>query len=463
MSIEAKIETPHAVKNLTKYPSGSVRELWCISLPLMLSLMSSSLMLFLDRMFLAQYSLDAFTASVNGGIMAATIQFGFISTACIAEVFVGQYNGRGQHKKIGQPVWQMIWLSIFSTFIFLPAAFLATFYFPQSTQMGLYETSFFQWLMIFGPFFCISGALTAFFVGRGKVKFVTVLMIVANLINIGLDILLIFGLEPYVSSMGVAGAAIATGTAQIFQCVVLFIVFICEKNRRLFGTGIYNLNKKIFFDCIKVGLPNSLAHTIEIFAWAIFFRMMTNMGTEYITVVSIAQSIFVLFTFVTEGVSKGATAIAANLIGARKWDLVWKLLSSGIKFYFQIFIVLGFVLVINPEPLIQWFMPEGLNALNPEIKRSVISACFWVWVFFLFDGIMWLIIGLLTAAGDTKFILQIGGTTVWIFGILPVYFLINVYGMSPEIAWAVTAFYGLVTCCIYLWRFHSEKWKKVTI
>ena len=40
-----------AEKGLTPYPQGSIRELWQISFPLMISLMSVSLMLFLDAPF----------------------------------------------------------------------------------------------------------------------------------------------------------------------------------------------------------------------------------------------------------------------------------------------------------------------------------------------------------------------------------------------------------------------------
>jgi multidrug resistance protein, MATE family len=451
-------------KNLTKYPSGSLGELWTISLPLMLSMMSGSLMLFIDRLLLAQFSIDALNACVNASCVGAAIQFMFLTTAAISEVFVGQYNGAGRYHKIAQPVWQMIWFSALTTFIFIPIGIFCGPLFFFDPQYAEFEISYFKWLMFFGPVFCMSIALSAFYIGRGKVKFVTFVVVLANILNIGLDIILIFGFEPFVPSFGIAGAAIATGISQVFQCVILFASFLQAKYRERYGSGNWSFDKKSFMMCLKIGLPNSLAHTFEIIAWVVFFRMMTAVSNEHITVVAICQSIFMLFTFVAEGISKGATAIAANLIGAQKWDLVWKLFRSGVKFYLAAFLVLGLVLVVDPGPMIDWFI--GSQASTPEyenIRTIAITACVWMWVYFLFDGIHWLVVGLLTASGDTKFVMYVGGLSAWIFAVLPIYYFVNILGYQADTAWLITAVYGCLVCMIYLWRFKSEKWQQAHI
>lgn len=452
-----------STKSLTKYPSGSARELWTISFPLMLSLMSASLMLFFDRLFLARYSIEALNASTNASVLAAAIQFAFISTSCIAEVMVGRYNGAGKFERLGQPVWQMIWFSLMSAAIFFPIGwFLSSLLFHGSPYADL-EIHYFEYLMLFGPVFCLSGALSSFYIGQGKVLFVTLTVIIANAINVGLDLLLIFGWEPFIPSIGIVGAAVATGIAQTLQCIILFISFIRRRNRQRFGTGNFRFNKLLFFRCLKIGVPNATAHSLEVFAWAVFFRMMTTVSEEHITVVAISQSIFFLFTFINEGISKGATAIAANMIGARQWSLVWKLFTSGVKIYLVLFVLTGFVLVGNPSVLIQWFLPEGGDVSHLEISALVESACFWVWIFFFFDGINWLVIGLLTAAGDTKFVLKTGGTTVWLFAVLPIYIFVVLLGHKADTAWAITSVYGFLTASIFFLRFRSEKWKEAAL
>lgn len=446
-------------QKLTRYPLGSLRELWAISLPLMISLLSGSMMLFLDRMLLAQASIHYLNACTNAGILAAAIQFPFISTTGIAEVFVGQYNGAGKKEMLGEPVWQMIWLSILTTFLFIPMGLFAGPYIFTDPIYGHLEGQYFKWILLSGPFFCLATSLTTFYIGQGLVKFVTITVVLANIINVVLDLILIFGWEPFIQPLGIAGAAIATGISQIFQCVVLFAVFINKKHRKEAGTSRWRLNIQSMWNCLAIGLPNAVAHALEIFGWWVFFRMMTSLGHEYITVVAVAQSIFFLFTFITEAVSKGASAIAANLIGARRWDLVWKLLRSGLRFYTQVFLALGFVLVIYPDPLIHWFLPQEDQVLIQLVK----AACIWVWIFFLFDGITWLIVGLLTAAGDTKFVMKVAGLNVWLFALVPIY-IFNVHlGHTADVAWIVTAFYGLMNAGIFALRFRTEKWKSITI
>jgi multidrug resistance protein, MATE family len=449
-------------KGLTPYPEGSLRELWQISFPLIVSLMSASLMIFLDRFFLAHYSLAALNASAHAGAAVQFLQFWSIATVCIAEVFVGRFNGARKLEKLGQPIWQMIWLSLGTFLIYLPIAFFAGPFIFLSVDYKDLEIEFFQILTCFIPFAALSAALSSFYIGRGKVRFVTAIMLGANLVNVILDAILIFGLPPFVPSFGIAGAAYATAISQFFQAMILFSAFFCRHNRKLYGTGRWKLNKRLFFSCVRIGLPNAVAHSLEIFAWVLIFDLMSRLGSDYMTVVTIAQSILFLFTFITEGVSKGATAIASNFIGSQKQELVWKLLASGTKFYAYIFLLLGGCLAVYPDPLIKWFLPDA-ETLSLATQSTIRTACFWVWIYFLFDGVSWLLIGLLTAAGDTRFVMKVGGTAPLLFGLLPVYLFVFIWGAPAHITWMLIAFNSLASGLIYFWRFKSEKWKEVAL
>lgn len=438
--------------------SGSLKELWFISFPLMLSLMSSSLMFFADRLFLAQYSIEAHNAATSAGNMVAFLQFIFICTTCIAEVFVGQYNGAGEKSKIGSPVWQMIWLSLFSSLIFFPIGIYGGSFLFSASRYEVMEIEYFRYLMLCGPIFCLSGAISAFYIGRGSLVFATTITISANILNAILAYFLILGYEPYFSSLGIKGAAYATGISQGLQSLIMFLDFMRKKNRLMYGTGKWHFVWSEFYKCLKFGIPSSIAHTIEILAWALFFRMLMNVSDDHITVASIAQTILFLFTFMTEGISKGAMALASNMVGAKKWNRIWKLLFSGVKFYSIVFLLLGFFLVIDPSYIIHLFVsPEDEGG---RLYTLIASSCLWIWLFFLFDGIHWLVVGLLTAAGDSKFVLKTGSTTIWVFALLPAYILIVHFGISPDLAWAITAFYALAISCIYLLRFYSELWKE---
>lgn len=450
-------------KGLTSHPPGSLRELWHISFPLMISLMSVSMMLFLDRLFLARYSIDSLNASVNAAMVVQLFQFWCITTVSIAEIFVGQFHGANDMNKVGQPVWQMIWFGIGMMAVFLPLGYFAGPYIFNHAGLADQEITYFKWLMYFGSTAIISAALSAFYIGRGKVIFVTVITVLANIVNAGLDVLLIFGLDPIIPAMGIEGAAIATGVAQTMQCLCLLGGFLRYQNRKTFGTDHWKLDKKMFTHCFKIGLPNAVAHTLEILAWVLLFHLLTIMGSDYITVIAVSQSILFLFTFLTDGVSKGATVIASNLIGSSQHSHIWKVLRSGIRFYLIVFFLLSGVLAFYPEPLINCFLSGHIDSLSTATQAILHTSCFWVWIYFLFDGVSWLLIGLLTAAGDTKFIMVVGGLSPWFIALFPSYFFIVHMGMPADMTWIMVATYSLVTCIIYYFRFRRETWKSFAL
>lgn len=185
--------------------------------------------------------------------------------------------------------------------------------------------------------------------------------------------------------------------------------------------GIFN--KRLFRKSLSIGLRTLFAHTLELMAGSIYFSFNDEAWIRLYYSYDCRTEHFFLFTFMTEGVSKGATAIAANFFGSQQQDLVWKLLKSGLKLYLFVFLFLGLILVWNPDPLIRLFLAHDM-VLSPATQSTLHAACFWVWLFFLFDGINWLLIGLLTAAGDTRFIMKVGGAGPWLVALLPIYLFV---------------------------------------
>src|SRR5438046_422766 len=102
----------HPTYQLTRHPIGSLKEIWAVSWPLMLGLLSGALMFFSDRIILANYSVHAMNGAANGGIVGWTALVFPLAIAEITEVFVGRSNGEGNLRAIGRPVWQMLWISL---------------------------------------------------------------------------------------------------------------------------------------------------------------------------------------------------------------------------------------------------------------------------------------------------------------------------------------------------------------
>lgn len=437
---------------LTRYKEGSLKELAAISFPLMLSSLSVVFMVFADRWFLAQFSINAHNAAVASTTFAWGFIFGWMSLAGIAEVFVAQYNGAGLRHKLGEPVWQMIWLSAFSWLFFLPLSLFATpFLFGQGIESAL-ERDYFSIMVLFGPFYVLEGALCSFFVGQGQTRLVTCSVLAANFCNILLDWLLIFGVEGWIPSMGVKGAAIATNMATLFQGVILGISFLSKRNRRECGTSCWRMRLKPMLECIKIGLPTSIVIVAELTAYGSYYAIMKERGPIYITVAGICQTLIILFFFFAEGLYKATAAIAGNMIGAARSEPIAKLMRAGfiLNIGFLAFLIVCFV--FGGELILEQFLPLADAHFIEEIKSPLQTSLFLFAFYLFFEALRMQGAGVLTASGDTVFLLKWGVALVWSCMLLPVYICIGREGFSVVTGAIICVFYSVVACAVYFLR-----------
>lgn len=448
---------------LTRYPPGSIGELWRLSLPLMVSEFSVMLMLFVDRLYLAQFSQSAFNAAVSASTLGWAMIFGWMVLANISEVFVAQHNGAQNYERIGAPVWQMLWLGLASTLFFVPMAIWGGALFFGTESEYEYQRQYLSWMLIFGPSFPLYGALSGFFVGRGKVIIITLLSLATNIVNAALDWVLIFGIEGWVPSLGVSGAAIATSGSQIFQALILAAVFLKSENRSRYQTWDCKFRPRLFARCFRIGFPIALFATFEISGWALFYMIMTWASPTHITIAGISQSILILFYFFGEGVSKGTAAIAGNYIGSNKVSVIGKTISSGVKLNGLFFLFLLLVFSFFADELAGQFLNLPESALTPAFLSSLRICVFLVILYLLLDGLRFIYMGVLTAAGDTLFILIGGAVAIWILLVLPVYIAVIHYQASIETASLITVLFALGTFALYYGRYRSGRWKTLSI
>lgn len=455
--------TPY--RSLTRYPEGSIRELWSISLPLMISMLASLFMIFTDRIFLARYSLASLNAAVTAGTLAWALIVGVGMLTAMSEIFVAQYNGAKQYERLGTPVWQMIWVSLFSSLFFIPIAIWAGPLFFRGHPYADLEIEMFRWLLLFGPSYALMTTLSGFFIGRGKTKMLVVLAIGANMINIALDWTLIFGIPGIVPEMGIRGAAIATSIGYIFEAAVLACIFLRKSNRDLYGTGRYQLNKTELKKCCKVGFPQGVFCSLEVCGWAVFYSFMTQLGDKHITISSICQSVIILFSFFFDGLSRGAAAVAGNLIGAGKRELVSKVFRSGAILLIIFNSIVGTFLVLDPDDTIRllFFSDDFSSSMDPSFQNALKMCLLFSFGYLLFEGIRWLLSGLLVAAGDTLFLLIAGSLSVWLLLLAPVYVIVVQGGLTVEYAWGLALVYSIALLIIYSLRFKWGSWKNIDL
>ena len=434
---------------LTPYTEGSIKEVLHVSGPLMISYLSGYLMLFVGRVILARFSNEAMNASATISLVCYIFDYGLIGITAIVEVLVGKLNGAKQFTRMGEPVWQAIWLCIFSFAICIP---LALWGYRLLVPMIYREigTEYYIISMLTCPLFGLAAALGSFFIGQGKGHIVTIAVIVSNVINFILSLVLVFGFW-FFPRLGIKGAAFATLFSQIIQLIILAGVFFSKQNRTQYGSMIWRFNYNIFKNVLNLGLPNSLSHVLEISAWSLVGQMLATVNNDQVTLFSLGQSLFILFAFFSEGLQKGVMAISSNFIGAKKYHLIPQNVISASYVHLAFCIVLLAALLANPSVVIKMFFPAN-EQISMLFDRASVN-CLWVLLYFALDGLVWIRSAVLISFGDVKFIMLANIMSVAVFVVLPVYiFIVRTNGSLMISSWQIVSASAVVNLLVFSYR-----------
>ena len=91
---------------------ASLKELWLLSYPLIITMAAQVVMQFADRMFLAWHSHEALAACVPAGALALTFASMFMGVASYTSVFVSQYHAKKKFASVTISLWQGVLISV---------------------------------------------------------------------------------------------------------------------------------------------------------------------------------------------------------------------------------------------------------------------------------------------------------------------------------------------------------------
>jgi len=193
---------------------GGIIHVFKVAFPLILVASSNSIKLFCDRTMLSHYSSVEMEASFTSGITYFTLLVFFIAIINYCNVFVSQYFGAGEHKNVGESVWQGIFASMFGAVVLGTGYWWCEALFDligRDSALRSAQVGYVQILFATSIFPLVMAALTSFWGGRGKTWMVLLIEVITVAINIGLNYLLIFG-KCGMPELGIVGAAYGNGS-----------------------------------------------------------------------------------------------------------------------------------------------------------------------------------------------------------------------------------------------------------
>ena len=453
------------VKELWKRKNG-YRDVLSISVPLVASMGAITLMQFTDRIFLANYSMEAISAALPAGIASFSAISFFMGVANYVNPFVAQYTGANAPARVGASLWQGIYFSLMS------AALLASLYFVSGPLFRLIghppriqelEVRYFNILTLGAGLVIMGSAMSCFYTGRGLTWTVMVVNLLGAAVNIPLDYCLINGYGPF-PRMGIVGAGIATVSAYSTIVAVLAVLIFSKKNRVRFGTWANrSFDKQLFGRLMRYGAPSGVQFFLEIFGFTFFIQMLGRLGQTELAVSNIVLSIESLSFTPMVGFHIGTATLVGQAIGAGKPEDAVVATTSALHITLLYMMFVSSIFLFVPEPLLHLFDLGHGNGGGAEMTHVGVVLLRFVAVFCLFDSLNLVFSGAIKGAGDTRFIM-------WTIALLspgvmmvPSYLAVEYFHAGLYVMWTILTLYICALGIAFMWRFHQGKWKKMRV
>lgn len=446
------------------------REIWALAAPTILTMLSQTLMWTVDTALIGRVNSVSLAAVGLGGMMTWATYSLFNNLSRITGTFVSQSHGQHDHTKVAHYAWQGIYIALVAGLILQVLGYYSYLILPWTRNPAEVQELtyvYIKWRSMSAVFTQLIFALMGFFQGRRDMRVPMWAGIIGNVVNMILDVWLIFGWSGFtafghtwlaVPAMGVKGAAIGTSIGTFINAVALLIWAVAPRLREK-----YNIHKprrpelKAITNMIRVGMPSAWEGFIDMGGFLMFTIFVGTLGAVPLAASQITIQVLSFSFMPMWGLTTAASVLTGNSIGAGDHDRAAHYGRQAYKMGTYYSLALGVVIVLLRHHIFRVFTND------PEVLVLGASLCIAAAIFQYFDGIRMLSSGILQGAGDTRYTMIITLILMW-GGFIPVTWYLIVYQGGDVIA----AWMGASVCYLAqgwaMWRrFESGKWRHMNI
>lgn len=443
------------------FTTGSIgRAILILSIPMVLEMMMESIFAVVDIFFVAKLGADAVAAvGLTESILTLvyTVAMGFsMATTAIISRRIGEKNREAAARSAVQAI-------ILSIVVSLPISIFGIFYSKQllalmgASQVIVDEMYMYAAIMLGGNVVVmLLFVINAIFRGAGDAAISLRALVIANLLNIVLDPLLIFGIGPF-PELGIAGAAIATtigrGIGVLYQLKVLF----GTKGRIHIAKKHLVVHSEILSNIFKVSLGGMGQFFISTASWIGLIRIISEFGSIALAGYTIAIRILIFSLLPSWGMSNAAATLVGQNLGANQPERAEK--STWISAYVNMAFLglIGILFFFMSPTLVEIFTDD---AAIIETGANCLKILSYGCVFYAFGMVA---VQSFNGAGDTKTPTIINFFCFWILEIPLAYFLALPLGIGENgIFYSIVIAESSMAVAGYI-LFRKGKWKNTTI
>jgi len=407
----------HGGRDLTQGPIA--KTLLAFALPTLVSSILQSLNGTVNAIWIGRFLGESALAATSNAnmimflLMAFVFGFGMAATILIGQAF-GARDLDGARRVVGTAIGGFLpvaaAIAIFG-WIFAPGLLHLLGMPPAALPLAL---AYLRVIFLAMPAILIMIVLMMGLRGSGDALTPLWFMLVAVVLDAGLNPVFILGLGP-APRLGIAGAATATVIANYTSLVALIVyIYVRDLPLRLRGRELRYLKPDlaILNTIVKKGLPMGLQMIVVSSSALATMGLVNREGVDTTAAFGVALQLWTYIQMPAMALSAAVSAMAAQNIGAGKWERVSAVTRSGVIYNLVITGLLVVLLAIADRPALALFL--GGDSASLPIARHI--QLIGTWSFLLF-GVTMVLFGTVRANGAV-----LGPLIILAIGLYPVRF-----------------------------------------
>jgi putative MATE family efflux protein len=437
------------------------KAIFMLSIPMILEMIMESLFAVVDVYWVSRLNDNDAVATIGLTESVLTLVYSLaIGLSMGATAMVARRVGEKDFNAAKVAAAQALYIGIaISLLIFISGIFFSE---DILRLMGASETliannsGYTRWMLSGNIVIMLLFLINAIFRGAGDASLAMRSLWLANILNIALGPVFIFGIGP-VPAMGVEGAAIATtigrGSGVLYQLYHLFR----GKGMIRFDRLNIPFRAEIVVKLIKVSAGGMMQFIIGSASWIFLVRIMSDFGSATVAGYTIAIRLIVFAILPAWGMANAAATLVGQNLGAghpdRAEKSVWRSAFLNMIFLGSV----GIIFVVFAEYFIGFFTKD------PEVLKNGIQCLQIVCLGYAFYAYGMVISQSFNGAGDTKTPTIINFVGFWLFQIPLAYSLALLLDIgSPGVYAAISIAESCMAVAAIL-IFRKGKWKTVKI
>lgn len=440
--------------------SHSLRELAVLAVPFVLTQLLFSMMGLVDAAIVGRLGATELAAVGLSGTWLWTLSSFFIGASSVVQIFVAQNQGAGRDRECGGWAWQGIGstvpFAVVTSAVLYFAADTAVAWIAPSEEVASLAAEYLR-ARSFGIVGLTAAiAVASFFRGIGDARTPLVATVIANLVNVLLDLGLVYGWYGF-PELGVRGAGLATSISEWLYFAIVAIAFLRPSLRARFDTGWRGPRLEPVLRLWRVGLPVGGQWVMEMLAYSLFTTLVARMGDAAMAASHAFGQLASLSFMQAAGISTATATLVGRYIGAGQPDRAAQRFRSSLVLGGTAGAAIALAFLFVPESLVRLFSndPDVIALGTPLLTIGALYQ--------LFDALSVLSDGALRGAGDTRWPFVVRCLASWLIFLPAAWLLAYRFELGLTGAWIGGVFSSATLAVVLYLRFQSGAWRRIEI